>query len=106
MRNTKKNREQFNLILDKPFDMNDLPKNPQTAAEKVAVFCCSLFTLNPNVPRRTIPKTSQTVYGVQIISNRDFNIREMLPKGEGAQDSFDRDINFCQIDLDEAFDNW
>ena len=101
-----KNDSQLNLIFDKPFNFNDLPKNPQTPAEKVLVFCCSLFTPSPkpikqNVPRRTIGNVRIGV----IRSNLDFNRRDFLPRGEGASDCFERDLNLFQQEmLDEYWD--
>jgi hypothetical protein len=94
---------QLNLQLNKPFNFNDLPKNPQTASERVLVFCCSLFTPSPkpNVPRRTIPISRIGV----IRSNLDFNRRDFLPRGQGAIDCFERDLNLFQQELlDEYWD--
>lgn len=100
----KKDNGQLNLVFNK-FSINDLPKNPQNAAEKVLVFCVMLFQTSPNFIKPEPPDPYDQTICIKkgrtyIAPNSDFNIRDLLPKGEGACDAFERDLNLYENGMD------
>lgn len=100
----KKDSGQLNIVFKK-FSIKDLPKDPKTAAEKVLVFCVMLFEPDPNYIQPEPPDPYDQTICIKkgrkyIAPNSDFNIRDLLPREEGACDAFERDLNAYENGFD------
>jgi len=107
MRISKKNKEQLHLQLEK-FSFDDLPKNPQTAVERVLVYCVTLFKPDPNFKKPSPPDPYDqtiTVIRGRIKPVDQFDIESLVPRGDGAIDAFERDLNaFENNTLNDGYD--
>jgi hypothetical protein len=102
--NRRKDFNQLQLAINQPFSIDD----PYNISKGVVLHCISLFktTCTPSHPVR--PQIVMGVMGVmkigvsihRICHNTDFNVRSLLPRGEGACDAFDRELNNLENDLD------
>lgn len=97
---------QLNLQFNKPFSTEDLPKNPQTASEKVLVFCINLFQTTKPTNRTQRQMVIHDNLRVLIKPVSRFSRMDLLPRGEGARDCFERDLNCLENYLDDELYMW
>jgi hypothetical protein len=91
-----------------------LPENPKNAAERVLCFCVSLFqTTNTPVVLQNDPYDQTVNPASKTLKNRarisckivsGFTPINLAPRGDGACEAFERDLNMLETENDDDYD--